>query len=718
MKGKIVCKIDVYKAIIKKIIGISRTYLLFCFIQCVLSIITPLVLLFMPTYIIDAFVNNESIEKIVLYVIITIVIPLTISLLKVTVDKNVILCAQMVEQGLDYSIDEGFVQAKYEKLEGPEIYGKTQNIREGKNMVGPITSVIQNQLFGLVSNAICIFTYIWILGTLIATDIAPFRASYLDEPPAIIAGVVSKTPVFLMIMLALSVLIVCFRYQFQEKERKRIESFSDVERKYNYFVGLRGDYDNGADIRINGLYDLLRYSMDDYNVRERKMHIALGINNSIFQTLIVFVMRLQEIFILAFIVCKILYGSISLGEFYLYTNALSKIISSIFVILQQINNIRYAMNYYGVYYDLWNIEKEEKKGSKTENIKSKIEIEFRNVSFKYPGSRQWIIQNLNLSIMSGEHIAIVGKNGVGKSTLIKLLMGLYEVQEGEIYIRGRNIKELNKDKLYNYFGTVFQDYKLLDSTIGSNISAVENEYDVERIREILNIVGLDVILGPEGEKKKIGRHLFEDGINFSGGEEQKVAIARALVLEPEVLLSDEATSALDPQNTQQILDLLKQLNKHLGLTVVLITHEMDAVKKICNKVAVMEHGKMIEKGNLRQVFLHPKKELTKRFVGGGLEAIQTLEALNLGKLEANEEVYQLVYSIANVTKSIIIELYRQIGVEVSMLYGNVELLNGEAIGTLVVLVKGDANKQKQAREFLEKQNVTLTRLDEKGNLDD
>ena len=138
---------------------------------------------------------------------------------------------------------------------------------------------------------------------------------------------------------------------------------------------------------------------------------------------------------------------------------------------------------------------------------------------------------------------------------------------------------------------------------------------------------------------------------------------------------------------------------------------LEAVQYVASEI-----GNVIEDGSLRDVFLHPKQDLTKKFVGGSLEAISTLNSLALDKLGKNEAIYQLVYSVANVTKSIIIELYKQIGVEVSMLYGNVELLNEEPIGTLVVLVKGDPAKQKQTQEFLAKQNVTFTRLDEKGNV--
>lgn len=350
-------------------------------------------------------------------------------------------------------------------------------------------------------------------------------------------------------------------------------------------------------------------------------------------------------------------------------------------------------------------------------------IQLDHIDVDFPQKKGKVVKavsDVTLHVEKGDIYGVVGFSGAGKSTLVRTINLLQHPSKGNIKVNDVDFVKEGKQVISNKqlqlerrkIGMIFQGFNLLnETTVLENVAfalkhaKLSDEELEKRSLELLDLVDL---------KDKANFYPVE----LSGGQQQRVAIARALANHPDILISDEATSALDPQNTQQILDLLKRLNKQLGLTVVLITHEMDAVKKICNKVAVMEHGKMIEKGNLRQVFLHPKKELTKRFVGVGLEAIQTLEALNLGKLEANEEVYQLVYSIANVTKSIIIELYRQIGVEVSMLYGNVELLNGEAIGTLVVLVKGDADKQKQAREFLEKQNVTLTRLDEKGNLDD
>lgn len=350
-------------------------------------------------------------------------------------------------------------------------------------------------------------------------------------------------------------------------------------------------------------------------------------------------------------------------------------------------------------------------------------IELKNVDVDFPQKKGKLVKavnNVSLSIEKGDIYGIVGFSGAGKSTLVRTINLLQKSSAGDIKIDGTQFVKDGKQVISNKelqlkrrnIGMIFQGFNLLnETTVLENVAfALKHEKlsDDELEKKSLELLELVDL------KEKANFYPSE----LSGGQKQRVAIARALANNPDILISDEATSALDPQNTQQILDLLKRLNKQFNLTVILITHEMDAVKKIATKVAVMEHGQVIEKGSLRQVFLHPKEELTKKFVGGSLEAISTLNSLHLDKLSKNESIYQLVYSVNNVAKSIIIELYKEIGVEVSMLYGNVELLNDEPIGTLVVLIKGDQEKQKQAKEFLQKQDVTLTRLDEKGNIYD
>ena len=316
------------------------------------------------------------------------------------------------------------------------------------------------------------------------------------------------------------------------------------------------------------------------------------------------------------------------------------------------------------------------------------------------------LKDINLELESGKFYSLLGPSGSGKTTILRIIAGFTEASAGKVYFDGQDITNLDASK--RHINTVFQNYALFPHlNVYENVAFAlklrrrpESEIR-EKVKDALHTVRLDGYAN---------REISE----LSGGQQQRVAIARALANDPEILLSDEATSALDPQTTIQILDLLKKLNRELGLTIVLITHEMAAVRKIANKVAVMENGRVVEKGNLRDVFLAPKAELTQKFVGGSLAVVDTLKSLNISLAE-NEALYQLVYSLNNVAKSIIIELYREVGVEASMLYGNVEVLADEPVGTLLVMVKGDSDKQKATLKFLNDEGVTVTELDERGN---
>lgn len=348
-----------------------------------------------------------------------------------------------------------------------------------------------------------------------------------------------------------------------------------------------------------------------------------------------------------------------------------------------------------------------------------VELEHVNVDFAdKKGKVVHAVHDVNLTVEKGDIYGIVGFSGAGKSTLVRTVNLLQKPTAGNIRVNETDFVKDGKQVIANKnlqlarrkIGMIFQNFNLLNEiSVVDNVSfalkhsGLKEKEIKEKSLNLLDLVDL---------KEKANFY----PVQLSGGQQQRVAIARALANEPDILISDEATSALDPQNTAQILSLLKKLQKDLNLTIILITHEMGAVKKICNKVALMQSGQIIEKGNLRDVVLHPQNDLTKSFVGGSLEVINTLKSLNLDELNDNEAIYQLVYSMANVTKTIIIDLYRQIGVEASMLYGNVELLDDEPIGTLLVQVKGDKDKQQATVDFLSKEKVAVTRLNEKGDL--
>lgn len=344
-----------------------------------------------------------------------------------------------------------------------------------------------------------------------------------------------------------------------------------------------------------------------------------------------------------------------------------------------------------------------------------ITLENIDVTFKQGKQVVNAVKNVNLNVEKGDVFGVVGYSGAGKSTLVRTINLLQKPTSGTVKVNGTLLFADNKQQISNKelqkqrrnIGMIFQHFNLLnETTVVDNVafalrhSSLSDKEIEEKALNLLKLVGLE-------DKAKFYP------IQLSGGEQQRVAIARALANDPEILISDESTSALDPRTTNQILDLLKELNAKLGLTIVLITHEMDAVKRIANKIAIMEHGVIIEKGKLRDVYLRPKEELSRQFVGGSLAAIETLKAFNLGNLSPDQKLFQLVFSAANVTKSIILELYKELGLDVSMLYGNIEVLESD-VGTMFILAKGEPDKLDKVADYLKKENVEVTRIDERG----
>lgn len=324
------------------------------------------------------------------------------------------------------------------------------------------------------------------------------------------------------------------------------------------------------------------------------------------------------------------------------------------------------------------------------------------------------VKEANLTVRQGDIFGIVGYSGAGKSTLVRTINLLQQPTSGTVQV-GDTVLYHDHHQLISTaelrqkrrrIGMIFQHFNLLnESTVGQNIyfalkhtKLTAHESEV-RVKQLLELVGL---------QDKIDAYPAQ----LSGGEQQRVAIARALANDPEILISDEATSALDPQNTIQILDLLKKLNRKYGLTIILITHEMDAVKRIANKIAIMSDGQIIEQGQLLDVYLHPKKELTQQFVGGVLAAKTVLETIK-HEQASNEQIFQITFSASTLQEAITLSLYKKLGVEVSIIYGNMEFLNDQPVGTMFILVRGTQEQLKQVPPSLTKTGVTVTTINDR-----
>ena len=313
------------------------------------------------------------------------------------------------------------------------------------------------------------------------------------------------------------------------------------------------------------------------------------------------------------------------------------------------------------------------------------------------------VDNVNVEINEGEIFGVIGYSGAGKSTLIRMLNGLELPTEGSVTVAGRIVSKIRGGELRKArqeISMIFQHFNLLWSrTVRENISfpleiaGVAGQERAKRVDELIKLVGL------EGREDSYPSQL-------SGGQKQRVGIARALANNPKVLLCDEATSALDPQTTDSILELLVDINKRLGLTIVLITHEMHVIRKICHRVAVMESGRIVEMGSVLEVFKNPQQPITKRFVQQVTEPEETKETVeHLLEQYHSGEIVQLTFVGESAEKPVITSLIRHFDVTVNILQGKISQTQSGSYGTLFIHLDGSKDEIAKAIEFIGTQQV-------------
>ena len=335
-------------------------------------------------------------------------------------------------------------------------------------------------------------------------------------------------------------------------------------------------------------------------------------------------------------------------------------------------------------------------------------IRLENVSKTFTDSNKEVhaVNNVSLTINDGDIFGIIGFSGAGKSTLVRCINLLEKPTEGKVFVNDAEITALSgKDlrKARKKIGMIFQHFNLMPSrTIFGNVayplrgSGFSKEEIKEKVHHLLELVGIS-------EKE----NAFPS--QLSGGQKQRVAIARALANDPGILLCDEATSALDPQTTKSILKLLQQLNQTLGITVVVITHEMAVVKEICNRVAVMDHGDVVEEGEVFHVFASPKEPLTRSFIKttSNLQKIEELIEADspVVATKKGELIVRLTYVEKNTSEPLISTVTQKFGIILNIVFADVEIVQNAPIGGTVAIVSGEGSRIDEALQYLRDKNV-------------
>jgi len=338
-----------------------------------------------------------------------------------------------------------------------------------------------------------------------------------------------------------------------------------------------------------------------------------------------------------------------------------------------------------------------------QNLKKVFQLENQSVT---------AVESLTQTINQGDIFGVIGYSGAGKSTFVRLLNRLEEPTSGTVHIDGKEMSALRGKKLREArqeIGMIFQHFNLLWSrTTEENIAfplevaGVSRQEKERRVNELIELVGLS------GREKSYPSQL-------SGGQKQRVGIARALANNPSVLLCDEATSALDPDTTNSILDLLMDINKQLGITIVIITHEMHVIRKICNRVAVMEDGLVAEEGNVMDIFTNPQQEVTKKFVDQVVSQTDDQESMAyILDLESKGKIVRLHFIGETASEAVISEVAKQFDISVNILQGKLTQTTTGVLGTLTVQLQGNQASVAKALTFMEETEVEVEVIRDEG----
>lgn len=335
-------------------------------------------------------------------------------------------------------------------------------------------------------------------------------------------------------------------------------------------------------------------------------------------------------------------------------------------------------------------------------------IQLNNISkrFETPGKVVEAVKHVTLHIEKGDIFGIMGFSGAGKSTLVRCINLLETPTEGTVIVDGVELTGLSEKELRKArknIGMIFQHFNLMPSrTVYENIAyplkgRPKGEIE-EKITSLLQLVGLS-------DKRDVYPS------QLSGGQKQRVAIARALATDPQVLLCDEATSALDPQTTTAILKLLKQVNRELGVTIVIITHEMTVIKEICNRAAVMEHGEVIEQGDVYSLFATPQNPVTQGFINTSslVQKVEELDRENspVVALRPGEQILQLTYLGMGASQALISEVSRKFSIDCNIVFGSIEIIQESPLGRLIIIASGGEENIAKAIDYLLQQQVEV-----------
>lgn len=504
---------------------------------------------------------------------------------------------QFVYRSLMYNkelreISSKLFRIEYQRLENSEFKELVHKHSEAQDRV--FSSFVQFtwMMRDFISGALTLVISVVIIIPLLKIGFEKTGTSFFERP-AFLLTIFGAIAVMAVIILVVAV-------RMNKAWFKASDEYSRLDRIFYYFLNMFSDYNTGKEIRVYNEQTLIKHTATDKLLTDGERVLKKASMNTARQSSFVAILgALVGFGIYLFIGTKGLYGLFGIGSLVLYCGAFMQIIAGIMKMAVTFGKTAEMVPLVNYYFEIVNTNDEMTYGEKKLDLSAGFELEFKNVSFKYPSAENYALRNVNLKIENGEHLAVVGRNGSGKTTFIKLMCRLYDVTDGEILINGTDIKEYTRESITGLYSVVFQDFKIFSVSLKDNICA-SSDFDSDRFYACLENANIKDRAERLADKENtyLYKDLDETGVEISGGEAQKLALARALYKDAPVVILDEPTAALDPIAENEIYSRFNSFVQNK--TAIYISHRLSSCA-FCDKIAVFDTARLVEHGTHREL---------------------------------------------------------------------------------------------------------------------
>lgn len=560
-------------------------------IVAVVTAVMPFVNIWFTAKIIDLLDAGADMKRLALYIALAVGINAVLFFFNYFLGDMYYMYRSLMYNKELQNITTKLFKAEYQKLESSDFKELIHKHSEAQDRVFSSFVQFSWMMRDFISGAITLTISVIMIFPLLKIGFKTTGDTYFEKPVFLLA-------IFAAIAV-MAVVILIVATQMNKAWFKASDEYSRLDRIFYYFLNMFSNYNTGKEIRLYKEQSLIEHTATDKLLTDgEKILKKASLHTAKSSSFVAVLGALVGFGIYLFIGVKGLYGLFGIGSLVLYCGAFMQIINGIMKMAVTFGKTAEMAPLVNYYFEIVNTKDDMTYGT-MEFDDDKFEIEFKNVSFKYPASDTYALQNVNLKIENGEHLAVVGRNGSGKTTFIKLMCRLYDVTDGEILINGVNIKEYSKESITKLYSVVFQDFKIFSIPLKDNICANE-EYDANRFYACLDNSNIAhrVEHLPDRENTYLYKDIDQNGVEISGGEAQKLALARALYKNSAVVILDEPTAALDPVAENEIYSRFNSFVQ--GKTAIYISHRLSSCV-FCTRIAVFDKAHLVETGTHQEL---------------------------------------------------------------------------------------------------------------------